>query len=290
MSLELKPQDLYLSSVQGLKLYYLSQDGLIGGQTRADSGYEPFETNLLLDHLMPDDVVVDIGANIGVYTLPMAKQVGQTGKVYAFEPVPRIFDVLMKNLQANQITNVIAEPIALLDKSGGTSPHLTEESRHCFDDRTGKEGIPAQVDTLSLWWKGWMELSQSQQDIPVLVDTLEHVLFTVHQEQRPINLIKIDTEGCEPFIILEAKEIISQQHPTLFLEYWPYGYRNGGADAHAMISFLLQVYKHMYFIDEVKRDVFMVTQEFIDNYCQEMDGKLHCNLAFFGRGPYASRS
>src|SRR5439155_11966071 len=155
-------------------------------------------------------------------------------------------------LQANQLTNVIAKQMALLDHSGSALCHLSPQSGIFFDDGTGREGIS------------------------VIVDTLEHVLSTVHEEQLPINVIKIDTEGGEPFIILGAKEIISQQRPTLFLEYWPYGYRHAGADVHAMISFLLQVYKRMYFIDEAKRDVFAVTQEFIDDYCQEMDGYLHC--------------
>lgn len=266
MSLDLKSQDLCLSSVQGLQLYYFRHDQAIGGQTCTSNGYERFETDLLLDHLLPGDMVVDIGANIGVYTLPMAKQVGETGKVYAFEPVPRNFALLMKNLQANQLTNVIAKQMALLDKPGSALFHLSQESCTFFDNGTSKKGIP------------------------VLVDTLEHVLFTMHQEQRPINVIKIDTEGCEPFIILGAKEIISQQCPTLILEYWPYGYRHGGADAHTMISFLLQVYKRMYFIDEANQSLFAVSQEFIDNYCQAMDGKLHCNLAFFSRGPYSCMS
>merc|ERR1711991_371808 len=55
---------------------------------------------------MKDDVVFDIGSNIGVFTVPFAKKVGELGQVYAFEPQKVIYDLLQDNVNKNKLKNV----------------------------------------------------------------------------------------------------------------------------------------------------------------------------------------
>lgn len=64
------------------------------------------------------DVVIDVGASIGVLTLYFAKIVGKEGKVYAFEPNPENFSLLKKNIETNNYDNVVYEQKAVTNKSG----------------------------------------------------------------------------------------------------------------------------------------------------------------------------
>ena len=70
--------------------YYLENDRYVG-QRIALEKYEPYETDLIQRQVGIGDVVVDVGANIGYYTILLAKKVGKTGKVYAFEPYSNKF-------------------------------------------------------------------------------------------------------------------------------------------------------------------------------------------------------
>ena len=68
--------------------------------------YEPFETSLLSAEIRPGMRIVDVGANIGYYTLLFSKLTGASGHVFAFEPEPENFGLLQRNLARNDRTNV----------------------------------------------------------------------------------------------------------------------------------------------------------------------------------------
>src|SRR5207249_4760314 len=81
--------------------------------------------------------VVDIGANVGFYTLVASRLVGAAGQVVAFEPDPRLHGYLTRNLQDNNCTNVIARQAAVTDHAGtarftsdpgGTGGRVSEEA------------------------------------------------------------------------------------------------------------------------------------------------------------------
>ena len=82
--------------------------------------YEPHVVLALARHLEPDDVVLDVGAHIGVIASLAARMVPQ-GHVHAFEASAQNFDYLQRNLAANGLTNVTAERVAVYD---GSIDHL----------------------------------------------------------------------------------------------------------------------------------------------------------------------
>jgi FkbM family methyltransferase len=87
--------------------------------------FEPLETEIVKKEIKSGNIVVDIGANIGYYTLIFANLVGKEGKVFAFEPSPDNFALLQKNIKINNYQNVKLEQIAVSNKSGKTKLYLT---------------------------------------------------------------------------------------------------------------------------------------------------------------------
>lgn len=89
--------------------------------------FEPAITRYVMQALKPGETFIDIGANIGYYSLLAAKLVGDSGKVFAFEASPSIFEKLQRNLQANKITNVAAVNLAITATRGNVTVYKHDE-------------------------------------------------------------------------------------------------------------------------------------------------------------------
>src|SRR4030042_4007070 len=91
-------------------------------------GWEVETIRLFKQLAKEGDTVVDIGAHIGYYTLLAARIVGDTGKVYAFEPDPANHDVLVGNIKLNGFQNVVTVRKAISDKNGQIELYLNEKN------------------------------------------------------------------------------------------------------------------------------------------------------------------
>ena len=87
--------------------------------------YDQFQTEIVKKIIKKGDIVLDVGAHIGYFTLIFAKLVGKNGKVFAFEPDPTNFDLLTKNVEINGYKNVILVRKAFSDKTGKTNLFLS---------------------------------------------------------------------------------------------------------------------------------------------------------------------
>lgn len=124
--------------VNGFKMHLDRQDSL---GLSVGTGFEKFETQVMEKIIKKGDIVIDCGANIGYYSLLFSKLVGESGKVFAFEPEPTNFFLLQKNLKENNITNVKALNLAVSDKEGESVLFLDKDSSgsHSMSSR-GKTG------------------------------------------------------------------------------------------------------------------------------------------------------
>jgi FkbM family methyltransferase len=204
--------------------YYLADDKYVG-QRVALGKYEPYETELMLRQAsaiggQAGCVVVDVGANIGYYTILLADKVGKKGKVYAFEPDSTSFDILEKNIKANKLENVVAIKAAAGSREGKLELYKSEEN----------------LGDHKLYGKGKKEI--------VKVIRLDDFI------KEKVDLIKIDTQGWEPEVIEGAKEIIKKWKPVMFLEYSPASYRAAKLDGKKMMEFCKAEYKRIFWIDE----------------------------------------
>jgi FkbM family methyltransferase len=80
--------------------------------------YESHVQGLFCERVKPGDIVFDVGANVGFFTLLASKLVGPNGHVYAFEPLPRNLHYLERHLRLNGITNVTIQPLAIAAATG----------------------------------------------------------------------------------------------------------------------------------------------------------------------------
>ena len=137
---------------------------------------------IFLENISPGDVVIDVGSNIGDYTLIASKKVGDSGKVLSFEPLSETFLTLNRNLQLNEITNCMFFQNAVGEKPGLANLYknnLSGTMGHLDSSLNGKDLI-------------------KRDEIEVV--TIDDVLTSEHIDT--VNMIKIDVEGFEHEVLL----------------------------------------------------------------------------------------
>lgn len=137
--------------VQGSKMVLNANDTIVSRVIRRDGIWEPLETTLFEREVGPGDVVIDVGANIGYYTLLAARLVGDEGHVYAFEPEPEAFGLLEHNVELNRYRNVTLVQKALGRETGRLELFLATKDRgdHRVYDPTGRRSS-IDVDVITL--------------------------------------------------------------------------------------------------------------------------------------------
>ena len=220
------------------KFFYLENDKYIG-QRIALEKYEPYETELILRQARVGDVVVDVGANIGYYTVLLADKVGKNGKVYAFEPDVTNFEILVKNIKENKLENVVAVNAAVGSKLGKLKLHKSKEN---FGDH---------------------KLYGKDKDI----EEVKIIKLDDYLKDKKINLMKIDTQGWEPEVIEGAMKIIKRDQPIMFLEYSPASYKTAKLDGQKMMKNLRKIYPKIWWIDEWLYIYKNLSQKKIDKIC-----------------------
>ncbi|HLG03766.1 MAG TPA: FkbM family methyltransferase [Bacteroidia bacterium] len=159
-----------------------------------------------LDLLPPDGIVLDIGANIGIMTVHLAKHV-TNGKVIAFEPIPDNVKTLERIIRKFSIKNVAVEVCALGDRAGRIEMVMPVESG------AKQQGLSHVVhDSITERNEGLR--------FPVSLKVLDEFEFA-KQETPRITGIKMDVENFECFVLAGARELLARHQPVLYLELWP---------------------------------------------------------------------
>jgi FkbM family methyltransferase len=206
--------------------------------------YEPGITALVKREVKEGDVVLDLGANVGYYTLLFAKLVGETGKVFAFEPDPRFFSLLKKNVEINGYKNVILEQKAVTNRTGMMRLFLEEGTYTVHESEGGRESIEVESVSLDDYFS----------------------LF-----QKGIDFIKMDIEGSEGYAIDGMSGLLEKNgHIKIVTEYWPMGLKSYGPERYLN---LLQQHKFtLYHIDEEEKSMLPITiPRFIESFSPDSE-------------------
>jgi len=166
--------------------------------------YEPCTTNTVELFITPGMTTIDIGANIGYYTLLLSKLVGEKGRVIAFEPEKSNLTDLLINVELNEARNVTVSKYAISNYIGSSRLLVSKE---CSGEHSLVTSRNKKMD--------YQE---------VKVATLDSFI------KGKVDFIKIDTEGNEVKVLLGAKRILNTNpHILLVVEAWPYGLVNAGS-------------------------------------------------------------
>lgn len=107
---------------------YVSSNEHVGNRIVSDGEWEPWVVDFLYDNCPSGGVVLDIGANIGAHTIPMADAVGPDGAVLAFEPNPSVIDLLRTNIEANNLDNVEVHGVGISDSHGSSILKMRDDN------------------------------------------------------------------------------------------------------------------------------------------------------------------
>ena len=190
--------------------------------------YEDFEMELFRGLAKKGMTVVDIGANIGYYTLVAASLVGESGRVYAIEPDPTNYALLAKNVKANGYKNVTLIQKAISDCAGNSG--LLLDPAHTGKHRLGHSG-------------------EGEQCLPVDVTTLDDLLGN-----ERVDIIKMDIEGAEAKAIQGMSTIMRKNKDLKILtEFVPVLLEESGSSSEECLSKLVESGFNIYQIHEKER-------------------------------------
>ncbi|MBU1935138.1 FkbM family methyltransferase, partial [Patescibacteria group bacterium] len=184
-----------LLSLPRFKMFVMKNDLDVGSCLFKTLDYEPHVSGVLIELLRPGSVFMDIGANIGYFSLLAASIVGKEGKVISFEPNMQNVQLLYASLLENGFTNVLVFPFAVSD-----TQQILKIKSMCSNGILERSSVGR-------------ENVQSTQSI--IVDNLL-------QNEHKIDVVKIDIEGHEPFALKSMKRLLQQHHPTILTEFSPW--------------------------------------------------------------------
>lgn len=237
----------HLSS--GLQMHlHSNQDQIISARLRAEKCWEPYETALTIQHLKPGDVYVDVGANIGYYTLVAARCVGTTGRVISYEPDTDNFTLLNTNIALNALPQVQCFPYALSDHNATGKLFLSPDN---FGDHR-VYASPGERHTRDI----------------TLVHGDEHLGALTQR----IDFLKVDTQGAEYCVLHGLRKLLAQNrhHLRMMIEFCPYGIRHSGACGHDLVRLLETLNMQYHIIDHQQQRLIPAEAHHLTDWVNEL--------------------
>jgi FkbM family methyltransferase len=158
--------------------------------------------------------VIDVGANIGITSVAIAKRIGRTGRLHSFEPVPEYFDILKDNVSSNRLGHVKLYELAVTDRVG----------RAPFYEKESSSGI--------VFEEGARKLEVSTTSID---------RFVYDEKIERIALINMDCEGSELLVLKGAKETLRKNKVKIFCEIHHDFLRQLGQSVEDIVEYLREL-------------------------------------------------
>jgi FkbM family methyltransferase len=172
------------------------------------------ERQLLAETLKPGSVVVDAGANIGIYSQFLSTRVGPDGVVHSFEPHPSNFERLQEAV--GDLSNVRLNKAAVSNESGPAVLYLSE--------------------TLNVDHRTYPCPDETRVALPIRAIKLDDYF----KPDDRVDLIKLDIQGYELHALRGATRLLADNlEIKLLFEFWPYGLTGAGSSAEQLTAFLL---------------------------------------------------
>lgn len=184
-------KDTYLIKIRFNNAKFFIRPLILSDIVMTSGAWEPYVKKIFV--VKKDDIIIDVGAHIGTYTIPLALQIGNNGKVIALEPNDKNADILEKNISINKLSNVILVRKAAAKQAGMLNLRLTS------DPMLSMISTDTDIDATSV----------KTTDLDSLVDDLS---------VRRVDWLKIDAEGFELEVLEGAKNILKGFQPSIIIE------------------------------------------------------------------------
>jgi FkbM family methyltransferase len=180
--------------------------------------WEPFETAIFCDILQNKSFFIDIGANLGYYSLIAAKHFNSEGIVLSLEPELNNFSLLQENILLNDLSNIKAINVACSDKTGQAA--IKKSVNNYGDHRVISE-------------------QEVQANDYIETTTVDELII---KEGKIPDLLKIDTQGSELSIIHGMSHLLENltMDTVIILEYWPHGICDRDQSPEELLDYLEQ--------------------------------------------------
>jgi len=226
------------------------EDKFVSRQIRHSGIWEPYETSLLLDLLKPGSVFVDVGANIGYFTLLAASVVGEQGRVIAFEPDPANMRLLKASCSKNGFEYRVEAVQAGLSSAGQAG------ELYLSDDNLGDHQVFAS--------------GEDRRSLPITLYNGSEYLQPILER---LDLLKVDTQGSEYDVIAGLIPLLRQlpRIPQIIIELTPYSLRQAGASGRTLIELLETLEQPFWIIDHIEHRLVECPARELALWCDNVD-------------------
>jgi FkbM family methyltransferase len=189
--------------------------------SEVDSAYERAAYMAFRSSIRPGDIVFDIGANVGLYTLAAARAVGDGGRVFAFEPVPATAAVLQDHIALNSGVDRVEVVAEVVDETSGTVD-FWEQGTSLVASIVGESA----------------QTGEAFLDGHAVCVTRPSVSLDDFCRDRAItpDVVKIDAEGAEGRVLRGARALLERRQSRLFLEVHPWSLNRVGESSESVLA------------------------------------------------------
>ncbi len=199
--------------VMGHKMYLDKHDLM---SLSIDGPYEKASVDLIRSTLKKGCVCLDIGANIGYWSLVLARVVSKTGKVFSFEPDSDNFKLLTKNIEVNGYKNVVLTQKAVYSKTTVIDFYIKADfgvDQRVYDPGDGRKSVKIEA---------------------VSIDD-----FCVKNGIEKVDFIKMDIQGAEAMALKGMRKLVKKsRNLAMLVEFWPTSLKNCGSSGEDFLKLL----------------------------------------------------
>ncbi len=236
-------------------LYIRQDDTIIKPYLEEHGNWAPEQALTVRETVGSGMCFLDIGAHVGYFSVLSGALVGPDGVVFAFEPHPRNYELLLANVWRNGLTNVVCFPWAVGDRNGFAE--LFEAPGNSGDHRlyrsAGEDRDVVRVRCVAL-------------------DALGAI-------RTPVDFVKLDVQGAEEGAMRGMEQVLAlSPDVTVAVEFWPYGMARFGTDVRGVLPYYRSLgYRIRAHHPDRDRPVELADDEIL-GLCDEWDGFGHADL------------
>ena len=224
------PDAVVMTEHAGLRYFFNLRDRAIG-LAIATGQFEPNMERLVRTLVKPGMCCIDVGANLGFFSVLMASLCGPEGQVVSLEPFPEAFSLLLRNIRENHLENTVA-PLQL------AAHETNNQAAMCYradesNDNFGSMFVP---HTNS-------KLRSSHATVNIQCQRLDDLIK--NGQGTRVDLVKIDVEGSEPYALRGMKRILLEQRPIILIELNEYCLVNMGCSSAEEVMVLIEEYGYV---------------------------------------------